>query len=213
MNIKNLLCNKVYRFLLVQISLILCVSLSAQLVSSEMPLKAVEAGEWEEIQRNNGTSGWLSGDGQMSIPLDGCDSIGHAQKVKTFWINSDSRFCSELDPYTLTVQNGRAFVNHTAAVMNKVNPNSAPTFNDLEYCYGSNNDKSTKGNLFPIGKDHAWTLDGWADGNHLYLFLLDKDKVDGVLNDYAVHRRRCGSGPSALMSRCMLPVVRCSGRW
>jgi len=123
----------------------------------------------------------------MSISLDGCDSIGHAQKVKTFWINSDSRFCSELDPYTLTVQNGRAFVNHTAAVMNKVKPDSAPTFNDLEYWYGSNNDKSTKGNLFPIGKDHAWTLDGWADGNHLYLFLLDKDKVDGVLNDYAVH--------------------------
>jgi len=57
MNIKNLLFNKAYRFLLVHISLLLCVSLSAQLVSTEMPLKAVEAGEWEEIQRNNGTSG------------------------------------------------------------------------------------------------------------------------------------------------------------
>ncbi|TLX76404.1 DUF4185 domain-containing protein [Labilibacter sediminis] len=159
----------------------------AQLVVNEMPLKVVEAGEWDEVQRNNGTSGWISGDGQMTIPMDGVDSIGHAQHVKTFWINSDSRFCAELDPFNLRVTDGRAFINHTVAIMNQVNQNSAPGFEDMDYWFGANNDKVTKGNLFPIGHDHAWTIDGWADGDTVYAFLLDKDKVDGVLNDVGVH--------------------------
>ena len=187
MSFKNLLFNQFYCVILIIVGLALGSLSEAQLVSDEMPLKVIEASEWEEIQRNNGTAGWVSGDGQMSIPLDGCDKIGHAQNVKTFWINSDSRFCSELDPFTLRMESGKAFINHSAAVMNKVDPNQAPTFEDLDYWFGGDNDKVTKENLFPVGLNHAWTIDGWADGNFLYLFLLDKDKVDGSLNDYAVH--------------------------
>ncbi|WP_430815098.1 discoidin domain-containing protein [Carboxylicivirga sp. RSCT41] len=187
MSFKNLLSNHLYSIILVTAGITSGSLSKAQLVSEEMPIKVIEASEWDEIQRNNGTAGWVSGDGQMSIPLDGCDKIGHAQNVMTFWINSDSRFCTELDPYTLRMENGKAFINHSAAVMNKVNPDEAPTFEDLDYWFGGNNDKVSKENLFPVGLNHAWTIDGWADGNFLHLFLLDKDKVDGTLHDYAVH--------------------------
>jgi hypothetical protein len=144
-----------------------------------MPLKVEEVNEWNEIYINRGTTGWFTGDGQMSIPLTGNDSIGAVSLTKTFWMNSDSRICTAIDQKSQRVTLGKMFSNHTAAIMNKVPLGTHPNFEDMDWHWGVKGDKG-RGNLFD--DIYYWALDGYADGDFVYQFMLEKSKI--VINGF-----------------------------
>lgn len=160
---------------LIFILIVLCVVSITNLLaqsnypSLDMPLKSVDAPEWDEIFRRTSGSGWYSGDGVFSIPFDGVDTIGHKKNTKTFWLFSDSRFCNSMDPNTYSISGG-GFVNHSVAVMNTVPDGTVPTFADMEYFWGPNGDNS-KGNIYDI---HMWAKDGLFSNDTISMFMIAK---------------------------------------
>lgn len=148
--------------------------------STELPLKVTTADDWNEIFRRRSGSGWYSGDGVYSIPMNGDDNPGSYTTTKTFWSFSDTHACSSNINTTTFEITGDKFMNHSVAVMNAIAGGGNPFFSDMAYKYGYHGDM-TYSNIFGEKK---WTLDGLYKDSNIYLFMLGYDtqtsKIDRV---------------------------------
>ena len=105
---------------------------------------------------------WLGADGIYSIPLDGNDHWGSANKKSgTFFVFSDT-MVGTADPVTKRFRDAN-MVNHSAAILHG---------DTIRFFYGRNGD-STRTNLF--GKRY-WLQDGIVINGKLYLTAFTPDK-------------------------------------
>ncbi|MGQ8336245.1 discoidin domain-containing protein [Sunxiuqinia sp. A32] len=137
--------------------------------TKEMPLKVIDANEWDGMFKRTNGSGWYSGDGIFSIPFNGNDNIGSSSSTKTFWLFSDSHICFGIDPVSYVVT-GDKMMNHSVAVLPEKSLGVVPTFNDMQYIWGDKGDY-TKSNIFG---ERMWALDGLSVDGNIYMFMLAK---------------------------------------
>jgi hypothetical protein len=137
--------------------------------SRDVPLKVVDAPEWDEIFNRTSGGGWYSGDGQFSVPFNGIDTNSTGKATKTFWLFSDTHFCSGMDASTYVVS-GDKMINHSVATMNTVPASTIPVFNDVEYLWGTDGDK-TKTNMFG---SKMWAVDGISINDTINMFMMEK---------------------------------------
>ena len=117
------------------------------------------------------SEGWLGADGIFSIPLDGNDNWGRANKESsTFFVFSDTML-GTANPETKRYRDVR-MVNHTAAVLTNYEPEQKTDRADtIRFLYGKNaNGERT--NLFD---KKYWLQDGIVIDNKLYLTAFTPD--------------------------------------
>jgi len=114
---------------------------------------------------------WLGADGIYSIPLDGNDQWGSANKnSSTFFVFSDT-MVGTADPETKRFRDAN-MVNHSTAVLTKYEPTQKTEREDtIRFFYGKNADGS-RTNLF--GKKY-WLQDGIVINGKLYLTAFTPD--------------------------------------
>jgi len=144
------------------------IMLAIEKKSTEVPLKVIDANDWNDIFTRTSGGGWFSGDGQFSIPFNGHDYQGSARSTKTFWLFSDSRVCDSMDPVTFVVS-GQKMVNHSVAVM-EVLQGDDRRFEEMTYTWGNRGDYTIT-NIFG---ERLWALDGISLNNTIYMFMLQK---------------------------------------
>jgi len=111
---------------------------------------------------------WLGADGIYSIPLNGNDSWGNANKeTGTLFVFSDT-MVGTADPETKRFRDAN-MVNHSAAILSNVEPpQAAEQEHTIQFFYGRNGDMS-RTNLF--GKRY-WLQDGIAIDGKVYLTAM-----------------------------------------
>ena len=117
------------------------------------------------------SEGWLGADGIYSIPLNGNDHWGSADKESaTFFVFSDTML-GTADPETKRYRDVR-MVNHSAAVLTNYEPTQKTDRTDtIQFLYGKNADGS-RTNLF---ERKYWLQDGIVIDNKLYLTAFTPD--------------------------------------
>ncbi|WP_430815112.1 DUF4185 domain-containing protein [Carboxylicivirga sp. RSCT41] len=177
-----------YASLLLAVSLQFCiVSISAQnaFPSKEMPLKAIDAPEWDDIFKRTSGSGWYSGDGIFMVPFSGDDRQGQKQSTKTLILFSDSHTCENMDANTYVVS-GDKMMNHAIGVLSPLQDLDQQQFTDVEYHWGEDDGKRITGdrNIFI---EHAWAMDGLYQDGKIHMFMTVEVNKAGVSGVNMVH--------------------------
>jgi hypothetical protein len=143
---------------------------------------AEAAPEWTSLMER--TSGWFGADGIFSIPLDGKEDQGVAEK-KTLFIFSDTYIGEVVNNVP---QPGNVMVNNSAAWLTGVEPDKEKitfTYNTAENgeptsYFVPDNESSKK-------EEYFWLGDGFinhASGNALYLFAYHVHKTGPGVFDF-----------------------------
>lgn len=153
--------------------------------SLELPLKATDAPEWDEIFIRRSGSGWYSGDGIFMVPFSGDDSPGQKQTTKTLILFSDSHTCESIDPDTYVVT-GDKMMNHAIGILSPLKDPNKPDFSDVEYHWGEDDGKRITGdrNIFI---EHAWAMDGFYQNGKIDMFMTVEENNAGVSGVSMVH--------------------------
>jgi hypothetical protein len=147
--------------------------LTVSLFAQSMVITADEAGSNAErlTKMFDRSDIWLGADGIYSIPLDGNDKWGSANKEsKTFFVFSDS-MVGTADPETKRYRDVK-MINHTVAMLTNYEPEKKTERGDtIQFFYGQKADMS-RDNLF--GKKY-WLQDGIVIDKKLYLTAFTPD--------------------------------------
>ena len=115
------------------------------------------------------TDGWLGADGIYSIPMNGNDNWGSANKESsTFWVFSDT-ILGTANPETKRYNNPFRMVNHSAAILTDFDPMQEGY--NMQFLYGRNAD-GTQTNLL---NGRYWLQDGIAIGNKIFFTAFEFD--------------------------------------
>ena len=184
--------NKFHSDVIIRCAILLVISLHCLLASAqkafpstEMPLKTIDAPEWDEIFKRTSGSGWYSGDGIFMVPFSGDDRQGQKQSTKTLILFSDSHTCVGMDETTYEVS-GDKMMNHAIGILSPLQDPDQPQFSDVEYHWGENDGKRIIGdrNIFI---EHAWAMDGLFQDGKIHMFMTVEVNKAGVSGVNMVH--------------------------